>query len=100
MSDKPDKKAFYVFLNKMHLHEIAIEVGRGVTYIDHSPNDRIVSGTGEKYVNLRLLVNLRKQKCKKVRSKLRMTFQNAYSRMNYLSGNEFSKKHIIKQLLS
>jgi len=100
MSHKPDKKASYVFLNKIHLHEITIEVGRGVTYANHLQNDRIVSGTGEKYVDLKLLVNLRKQKCKKVHTKLKATFENAYYRMKYLSGNEFSEKHNIKQLLS
>lgn len=97
---KSDKKAFYVFINRDELHEISIVVGQGVSYKNHLPHDRIVSGTGEKYVDLKLLINLRKQKCKKACDKLRTTFKNAYDRMKLMSGNEFSEKYCIKQLLS
>jgi hypothetical protein len=100
MASKPDKAAFYVFLNRTELHEIGIRVGAGVSYIDHLPHDRIVSGTGEKYVDLQLLVNLQKANCSTVRPKLRRTFQAAHNRMKSLSGTEFSEQYGIEELLS
>jgi hypothetical protein len=100
MATKPDKAAFYVFMNRTELHEIAIRVGAGITCINHLPNDRIMSGTGEKYVDLQLLVNLHKAKCSKVRPKLKRTFQAAHKRMKLLAGREFSEQHDIEQILS
>ena len=99
MKLKSDKSAFYVFISKDVLYEIAVEVGTGVKRIDHLPSDRIVSGTGDKYVaDLKLLENLRKRKCKKVYNSLRETFKQSYLRMSFRSGNEFSKKYKIYQL--
>jgi len=101
MNFKPDKSAFYVFISKDMMYEIAIEVENGVKRIDHLPNDRIVSGLGSKYVvDLNLLENLRKRKCKKVYKGLINTFKKAYSRMSFVSGNEFSKQHKIYELVS
>ena len=101
MSSKPAKSAFYVFINKDMLCEIVIEVENGVKRIDYLPDYRIVSGTGSKYaVDLNLLENLRKRKCKKVYKGLRNTFKKAYSRMSFGSGNEFSKQNKIYKLLS
>jgi hypothetical protein len=101
MRFKPDKSAFYVFISKDRLSEISIDVKNGVKRIDHLPNDRIVSGSGSKYVvDLNLLENLRKRKCKKVYKGLRNTFKKAYSLMSFGSGNEFSKQHKIYELVS
>ena len=38
MKSKPDKSAFYVFINKDMLYEIEIKVVNGVKRIDHLPN--------------------------------------------------------------
>ena len=101
MRFKSDKSAFYVFISKNMMYEIAIEIESGVKRIDHLPNDRIVSGSGSKYVvELNLLENLQKRKCKKVYKGLINTFNKAYSCMSFASGNEFSKQHKIYELLS
>jgi len=100
MATKPDKAALYVFLNRTELHEIVVRVGAGVSYVNHLPNDCIVSGTGGKYVDLQLLINLQRAQCSKVRPKLKRTFKAAHKRMKFLSGTEFSKEFDIEQLLS
>ena len=91
MKLKSDKSALYVFISKDILYEIVVRVGRGVEGIDHLPNDRIVSGTGGKYIDdqkdLKLLENLWKRKCGKVYSSLRETFKHAYFRMSFASGS-------------
>ncbi|HBM16792.1 MAG TPA: hypothetical protein DD381_10680 [Lentisphaeria bacterium] len=100
MKSKPDKKAFYVFINKNELHEISIEVGNGVKYINHLPGDRLVSGCGAKYVDLGLLIDLNTKKYNKVRADLETTFLNAYNNQSKANGKEFSNGYTIKYLLS
>jgi hypothetical protein len=97
---KLDKSAFFVFISNNMLCEIAIEVENGIRRIDHLPNDRIVSGSGKKYVvDLKLLENLQKRKCKKVYKSLINIFKKAYLRLSFASGNEFSKQYkIYKQI--
>jgi hypothetical protein len=101
MMSKPDKSAYYVFISKNMLCEISIEVENGIKRIDYLPDDRIVSGSGKKYViNLNMLENLKKRKCKKVYKSLIDTFKKAYIRMNLIPMNEFSKQYKIYQHLS
>ena len=102
MKNKSDKGAFYVFINKDELHEVSIIVGQGVSYKNHLSDNTIISGTGGKYVDSKLLINLQGQKCKKVKDKLKKTFNNAYDLMKFMSINkdEFSQKSCIKHLLA
>jgi len=98
MKTKPDKSAYYVFISKNMLYEVAIKVKDGVRITDFLPDDRIVSGNGSKYVDTKkLLENLSKRKCNKVFKNLKQTFNNAYARMSYLSGREFSKRYKVYQ---
>jgi hypothetical protein len=98
MESKPDKRAAYVFMNMTTLLEITICVGIGITPTDHMPNDRIVSGSGDKYVDLQLLTNLHKVNCDMVRPKLIRTFKRAHRKMTLLSGSEFSKEYDILRI--
>lgn len=99
MKLKSDKAAFYVFINKNILYEIVIEVENGVKGIDHLPHNRIVSGTGSKYINnLKQLENLQKRNCSKVCNSLKEIFKQAHSRARFLSSNEFSRQYKIYKL--
>jgi hypothetical protein len=100
MANKPDKAAFYVFINGHEIHEIEVRVGSGVRQINHSRDDRIVSGTGVKYVTLGRLVNLQKSKCSVVSRRLRHTFEDAHRRMVAKSGTEFSREFDMEELLA
>lgn len=99
MKQKEDKTAFYVFMNKKTMCEIKISATGEITLTDHlqDDHDRIVSGTGAKYVDLGLLTDLKKKKCKKVIPLLKKTFLNAHEKMVKSGGNEFCKNYIIRQ---
>ncbi len=100
MKSKSDRKASYVFMNMTALLEISICVDGGVTLTDHMPKDRIVSGSGDKYVDrdLPLLTDLGKKNCGVVRSNLKRTFEIAHAKMKLLSGREFSTEHDIMRI--
>jgi len=99
MDTKPHKKAFYVFMNQREIHEIEIRVGAGMKYNCFSTDERVVSGTGKRYVVLDLLNDLLRARCRDVRAKLKRTFNLAHSRMQMSSGAEFSKEFDIETLL-
>lgn len=96
MKLKEDKTAFYVFMNKKTMYELEISATGEIIPKDHLPNDRIVSGTGEKYVDLGLLIDLQKKKCKKVIPMLKKTFLNAHDELIKLGGNEFCRNYTIQ----
>jgi hypothetical protein len=98
MATKADKHAAYVFMNMDTLLEIIIRVGSGITKTDHMPKDRIVSGSGDKYVKLTLLTDLPKANCGIVRPKLVSTFKAAHDRMKQAGGIEFSENHDIVRI--
>ena len=98
MTAKPDRKAFYVFMNMMALLEVVVCVDTGITLKDHMPNDRIVSGTGEQYATLTLLTDLQQKTCGSVRKTLERTFEPARSKMKTHDGKEFSEEHGITRL--
>lgn len=100
MATKRDQMASFVFLNRTELHEIVVHVGAGITYVNHLPNDRIISGSGDKYVDLKLLTDLDQAKCNNVRVNLQRTFEEAHEQMEHSSGIEFSKAFDIEQLLT
>jgi len=99
MVNKPDKAAFYVFINGHEIHEIAVSVGSGVKYSNLSRDDRLVSGTGAKHVQLGRLADLQKSKCVVVKRRLRHTFEDAHRRMVAKRGSEFSKEFDIEEML-
>ena len=98
MSAKPDRKAFYVFMNMTTLLEVIVCADTGISLRDHMPNDRIVSGTGEQYVRMTFLTDLQRKKCGSVRKALERTFKFAHGRMKKNCGNEFSEVHDITRL--
>jgi hypothetical protein len=98
MIAKPDRKAFYVFMNMTTLLEVVICADTGITLKDHMPNDRIVSGTGEQYVALTLLTDLQQKKCESVRKALEQTFKLAHSKMKEQGDKEFSEEYDITRL--
>jgi len=96
MKSKEDKTAFYVFMNRKTMYELKVGATGEIITIDHLPCDRIVSGTGEKYVDLGLLIDLQKKKCKKVIPMLKKTFLNAYDELIKSGGNEFCRNYTIQ----
>jgi hypothetical protein len=98
MKTKPDRKAFYVFMNTTVLSEVIVCADTGITLKDHMPNDRIVSGSGDKYVVLALLTDLAKKNCGDVRKPLERTFTSAHTKMTKQGGIEFSEEHDITRL--
>jgi predicted polyphosphate/ATP-dependent NAD kinase len=100
MVNKPDKAAFYVFINGHEIHEIAVRVGLEVTCRNFSRDDRVVSGTGKRYVLLDRLVDLQKSKCSVVKRRLRHTFEDAHNQMVTKHGMEFSREFDIEEMLS
>jgi hypothetical protein len=98
METKPDRKASYVFMNMTTLSEVIVCADTGITLKDHMPNDRIVSGSGDKYVALTLLTDLPKKKCGDVQKPLELTFMSAHAKMTKQGGIEFSQDHDITRL--
>jgi hypothetical protein len=98
MGRKPDRKAFYVFINMAALIEIIVCADTGITVKDHMPNERIVSGTGAKYVSLALLTDLQKKRAVDVRGLLEQTFRTAHGNMMAQGGNELSKEFDVATL--
>jgi hypothetical protein len=98
MATKPDKIAGYVFMSMGELLEITVRVGKGVTIHDHWPHDRIVSGSGDKYVDLGELVDLNQMKYREVRAKLQSTFLKAHDKMMEAGGIDFSNVSDTKRI--
>lgn len=98
MKAKPDRNAFYVFMNATVLSEVIVCAEAGITLKDHMPNDRIVSGSGDKYVVLALLTDLAQKNCGDVRRSLERTFNSAYAKMMKQGGIEFSEEYDITRL--
>ena len=98
MRRKPDRKAFYVFMNMATLVEIVICADTGITVKDHMPNDRIVSGSGGKYVSLALLSHLRHRSAGDVRKSLEQTFKAAHDKMTVQGGNALSEEFDVTAL--
>ena len=97
---KVDKKASYVFMGRSELVEITIVAEEGIKSIDHMPHDRIVSGDGDKYINSRLLTDLKNKECGDVRPLLERTFMAARTKMKQQVGTEFSEGFDIVKLRS
>ncbi len=93
MKAKPDKQAFFVFLNAKQLLEITISAERGVSLKDYQANDRIVSGSGMKYVSLDRLKDLPRKPMAEVRGLLETTFQEALQKLKEQQGDEFSAEY-------
>jgi hypothetical protein len=100
MRAKPDKKAAYVFVSQSELVEITVRVREGITKRNHMPHDRIKSGDGSKYADLRLLTDLNNKQCGDVRSTLEKIFKAAFREMNRQGGDEFSESFDIQKLRS
>lgn len=98
MAAKNNRKAFYVFMNMITLFEVMVDADTGITSQNHLPNDRIVSGTGNQYVDLTFLRGLQKKKCRSVRNNLKKTFRLAHCSMKKQAGREFSEEYDITQL--
>ena len=92
MKTKSDRKASYVFMNMTTLSEVIVCADTGITLKDHMPNDRIVSGSGDKYVALTFLTNLPKKSCGDVRKPVERTFKSAHAKMTNQGGMEFSEE--------
>ncbi|NEX17103.1 MAG: hypothetical protein C1943_10840 [Halochromatium sp.] len=98
MMSKADRRAYYVFMNMTTLLEVMICARTGVTMRDHMPHDRILSGSGSKYVSLRLLADLAYQSSAHVQGPLVETFKTAHAQMMRRHGIELSEMFDLARL--
>ena len=96
MTSKVDKFAGYVFLSKNTFYEIEVDAGKAPIGTQRREHDRIKRGSGEEFVDLDQLVNLKDKRIKEITPILKKMFCEAYAKQVESGCEYFSSQYTLK----